>query len=136
MQGMIIDFDYVKFIQINYIVLQRIGKLTSLFVHTLSSFASDDEPVDEYAPSDSSFAYNGISSYAVISTEGLVDLNLKAQMPQTIPEDSEPLNIDTEINRIKNEIPKEMDESEEFNNVIGHENRIRWLERKVIICLT
>lgn len=40
MKGMIIDFDH------------RIGKLTSLLVHTLSTFTADDETGEEYPPSE------------------------------------------------------------------------------------
>lgn len=93
--------------------------------------------MDECALSDSSITCgaNNSSSNAAIYTEGLVDLNLRAHMPQTIPEDNESFKINTEeISFQKTEIIfKEIDESKEFNNVIGHENRICWLERRVIL---
>lgn len=60
----------------------------------------------------------------------IFDFNSKSQMPQTIPEDST-LEPDNTMENIRSTIPKEMEENEEFNKVIGHENQIRWLERKV-----
>ncbi|KAI1727949.1 hypothetical protein DdX_00092 [Ditylenchus destructor] len=75
MQGMVIDFDY------------KIGKLTSLLIHTLSQFASDDEDSNHLE-----FGQSGEPTQDVLP--GLA-------------------------------------ENDEFNKVVGHENKIRWLERKM-----
>ncbi|KAE9555244.1 hypothetical protein FO519_001495 [Halicephalobus sp. NKZ332] len=86
MKGMIIDFD------------PRIGKLMSLFAHTLSSIGSNDEGAEDYEPSEMS---------AVVYDH---------DQRQTGGEEEEALDDET---------------NKEFRNVVGHENKVRWLERKM-----
>ncbi|KAI1727267.1 hypothetical protein Ddc_04564 [Ditylenchus destructor] len=118
MQGMVIDFDY------------KIGKLTSLLIHTLSQFASDDEGVDDYAPSDSSFACGAIhgrtTSHNVLSHQPI--LSVQSSFDQ--PLDHNYLEFSQPGEPTHDVLPG-LAENDEFNKVIGHENKIRWLERKM-----
>ncbi|KAI1727286.1 SIT4 phosphatase-associated protein [Ditylenchus destructor] len=113
MQGMVIDFDYVEK-----------GKLTSLLIHTLSQFASDDEGVDDYAPSDISFACGAIhgrtTSHNVLSHQPI--LSVQSSFDQ--PLDHNHLQFG-QLGEPTQDVLPGLAENDEFNKVVGHENKIR-----------
>uniref|UniRef100_A0A7E4VU99 FSA_C domain-containing protein n=1 Tax=Panagrellus redivivus TaxID=6233 RepID=A0A7E4VU99_PANRE len=84
MKGMVIDFD------------PKIGKLMSLFAHTLSSLGDNDDGAEDYAPSE--------MSTVLVPTE------------DSPKHGNEVLDDET---------------SKEFRRVVGHENKVRWLEKKM-----
>lgn len=126
-------------------------------MHTLSSFASDDDAIEEYAPSDSSFAYgsnkgtNRSSRFLSTQINPNVGENATTQIQQPSQLNATPTKLQHRrmssfgnsgggmMATIEREddsddvipIPSEVDENEEFHRVVGHENRIVWLERKV-----
>lgn len=106
MKGMLIDFD------------NKIGKLTNLCAHTLSSFA-DENTGDEYAPSEASSSF---------ITQG----NYQPTLSITAHNQLDALSNDTTVSRSDpSVIVDKTGTFDEMNLLPGYESKIRWLERKV-----
>jgi hypothetical protein len=111
MKGMLIDFD------------NKIGKLTNLCAHTLSSF-SDENAVDDYAPSEASSSFITHSNYPPVPS-----LAAHNQL--------DALSNDTNVSRSDPAVIVDKTGTfDEMNLLPGYENKIRWLERKVKKSLT
>uniref|UniRef100_A0A915EB37 Bridge-like lipid transfer protein family member 1 C-terminal domain-containing protein n=1 Tax=Ditylenchus dipsaci TaxID=166011 RepID=A0A915EB37_9BILA len=118
MQGMVIDFDY------------KIGKLTSLLIHTLSSFASDDDVVEEYAPSDSSFAYTSATQPSRqqprLSMQSSMDNNPAMDNQSNMMEDSQHFQstLGNWMKKMKSLLEKMHEQSVLVTDLISHRPRM------------
>ncbi|KAI6182660.1 FSA-C domain-containing protein [Aphelenchoides bicaudatus] len=107
MKGMLIDFD------------NKIGKLTNLCAHTLSSFA-DESAGDDYevAPSEASSIFISRGNYPPT-------FSVAAQNQDALSSDTAVSRSDLTIIHDKTGCFDEM------NSLRGYESKIRWLERKM-----
>jgi hypothetical protein len=106
MKGMIIDFD------------NRIGKLMNLCAHTLSSFG-------EYAADDVGYAGSEASSSFITHS------NFSSSLPNT--RSTQPATDEERSHHDSSMIEDKTGALEELNLLFGHENKVRWLERKVLV---
>uniref|UniRef100_A0A1I7S228 FSA_C domain-containing protein n=1 Tax=Bursaphelenchus xylophilus TaxID=6326 RepID=A0A1I7S228_BURXY len=104
MKGMIIDFD------------SRIGKLMNQCVKTLSSVTNSEEEVAD----DTVYAESEASSIPKPSARSLT---IDSQF--TAPRSESPSS------ELENAIDENNLKFEEMNQLVGHENKIRWLEKKM-----
>jgi hypothetical protein len=99
----------------------RIGKLTSLLIHTLSSFTTSEDFGEEYAHSEISGPI--ATSRSDVVSGGLKVVSMKQYaLILGISKHSKP----SDLQRISSLEPED-----ELEKVVGHENRVRWLERKM-----
>ncbi|CAD5207349.1 unnamed protein product [Bursaphelenchus okinawaensis] len=103
MKGMMIDFD------------SRIGKLMNQCIKTLSSVTNSDDSVDDppYAESEASSIPKPSARSQTMGSE------------LTVPRSESPLS---ELEHVIDDKNMKFDE---MNQLVGHEEKIRWLERKM-----